>query len=126
MGVLRTLRPPLPDGPASDRLLGRPAAGPDARGHAARDPLRPAAAALVEAGWYAIATGLPADRILEANLSLIAGVRPAQWVALGGLAIAAAMAVRLLIGPMNKLPMTMLAARVPASTIILPARETRR
>ncbi|HWA80214.1 MAG TPA: ferric reductase-like transmembrane domain-containing protein [Acetobacteraceae bacterium] len=85
-----------------------------------------AATALIEAGWYAIATGLPADRILEANLSLVAGIRPAQWVALGGFAIAAAMAVRSLIGPMNKLPMTRLAEGGRASTITLPTRETRR
>lgn len=42
----------------------------------------------VEAGWYAIATGLPAERIFAANFSLIAGLRPAHWVGLGCLALA--------------------------------------
>ncbi len=69
-----------------------------------------AATAGLEAGWYALATGLPWARILAANLSLLAGVRPAQWVAAGGLAIAALMALRMM-------------TRLPASGISLPARE---
>ncbi|HUA76391.1 MAG TPA: ferric reductase-like transmembrane domain-containing protein [Acetobacteraceae bacterium] len=69
-----------------------------------------AATAALEAGWYALATGLPWARVLAANLSLVAGVRPAQWVALGGLAIAAAVALRLM-------------TRLPASAISLSARE---
>ncbi|HTU56093.1 MAG TPA: ferric reductase-like transmembrane domain-containing protein [Acetobacteraceae bacterium] len=72
----------------------------------------------LEAGWYALATGLPWPRILAANLSLAAGIRPAQWVALGGLAIAAAMAVRWA-GPR-------MMTRLFASAISLPARETER
>jgi sulfoxide reductase heme-binding subunit YedZ len=45
-------------------------------------------AALVEYAWYALATKLPAGRILEANLGFDAGVRPAQWVVLAGLGVA--------------------------------------
>lgn len=46
-------------------------------------------AAAVEFAWYATATRLPAARILAANLGVEAGVRPAQWVLLAGLAVAA-------------------------------------
>ncbi len=81
------------------------------------------ATAGLEAGWYALATGLPALRVLAANFSLIAGIRPAQWVALGGLAIAAAMAGRR-IGP--KLMTRGLMTRLSASAISLPAKETQR
>lgn len=45
-------------------------------------------AALVEFAWYAAATRLPAGRILAANLDVAAGLRPAQVVLLGGLAVA--------------------------------------
>jgi len=45
-------------------------------------------AAAVEFAWYASATRLPAPRILAANLGVEAGVRPAQWVLLAGLAVA--------------------------------------
>jgi sulfoxide reductase heme-binding subunit YedZ len=47
------------------------------------------ATALVEYGWYAAATSLPAGRILAANLDLASGLRPAQGIALAGLAVAA-------------------------------------
>lgn len=47
-----------------------------------------AATAAVEFAWYAAATKLPALRILEANLSLDAGLRPAQWILLAGLLVA--------------------------------------
>jgi sulfoxide reductase heme-binding subunit YedZ len=50
-------------------------------------------AALIEFAWYAAATSLPATRILAANLSTAAGLRPAQTVLLAGLA---AMALPLL------------------------------
>jgi sulfoxide reductase heme-binding subunit YedZ len=53
--------------------------------------LAPAAAtatALVEYAWYAVATNLPASRILAANLDLAAGLRPAQGILLAGLAVA--------------------------------------
>lgn len=46
------------------------------------------ATAAVEFAWYAIATRLPAERILAANLDLGAGARPAHWVLLAGLAVA--------------------------------------
>jgi sulfoxide reductase heme-binding subunit YedZ len=46
-------------------------------------------AAVIEWGWYAAATNLPAGRIFAANLGLDAGLRPAQGVALAGLAVAA-------------------------------------
>ena len=46
------------------------------------------AGALIEFGWYAAATRLPAERILAANLGFDAGMRPAQWVLLAGLAVA--------------------------------------
>lgn len=45
-------------------------------------------AAAVEYAWYAIATRLPAERILAANLGLDAGVRSAQWVLVAGVAVA--------------------------------------
>lgn len=44
--------------------------------------------ALIEFAWYATATRLPAERILAANLDLAAGLRPAQFVLLAGLAVA--------------------------------------
>jgi len=46
------------------------------------------AAALAEYGWYAVATRLPAIRILEANLGFDAGIRPAQWILIAGLCVA--------------------------------------
>lgn len=48
----------------------------------------------VEAGWYAIATGIPAGRVFAANFSLIAGLRPAHWVGLAGLALTLLVAAR--------------------------------
>ncbi|MGH7079769.1 MAG: sulfite oxidase heme-binding subunit YedZ [Acetobacteraceae bacterium] len=48
----------------------------------------------VEAGWYAVATGLPAGRVFAANFSLIAGLRPAHWVGLGCLALALLVTLR--------------------------------
>jgi sulfoxide reductase heme-binding subunit YedZ len=44
--------------------------------------------AAIEFAWYALATSLPAGRILAANLTLDAGMRPAQWVLLAGLVVA--------------------------------------
>ncbi|WP_439573207.1 sulfite oxidase heme-binding subunit YedZ [Phreatobacter sp.] len=46
-------------------------------------------AALAEAGWYAARTGVDASRILEANLDIEFGIRPALWVALSGLLLVA-------------------------------------
>ena len=48
-----------------------------------------AVTAAIESAWYAAATNLPVGRILAANLGLDAGMRPAQWVLLAGLAVAA-------------------------------------
>ncbi len=45
------------------------------------------AAALVEYAWYKLGTGLPAERILSANLTLAAQPRPAAYVALITLAL---------------------------------------
>lgn len=58
--------------------------------------LAPAAAigtALIEYAWYAVGTSLPAERVLAANLSLEAGLRPAHWVVLAALAVVAAVAL---------------------------------
>ena len=47
--------------------------------------------ALEEAGWYAVASGVPAARVLQANLdydlSDLTSIRPAWWVLLAGLAL---------------------------------------
>jgi sulfoxide reductase heme-binding subunit YedZ len=47
------------------------------------------ATVLIEAAWYGLATGIPASRVLAANLDFDVTVRPAWWVLLGGLALAA-------------------------------------
>ncbi len=47
------------------------------------------ATALVEAAWYGLATGIPAGRVLAANLDFDVTIRPAWWVLVGGLALAA-------------------------------------
>jgi sulfoxide reductase heme-binding subunit YedZ len=44
--------------------------------------------ALIEFAWYAVATNLPAARILAANLDIAAGWRPAHIVLLASVAIA--------------------------------------
>lgn len=49
--------------------------------------------AAIEVGWYGLFTGVPADRVLAANLDP-ALMRPAWWVAAVGLAVAAAGLVR--------------------------------
>ncbi len=36
--------------------------------------------ALLEAGWYGVASGVPADRVLDANLDFSDTIRPAWWV----------------------------------------------
>jgi sulfoxide reductase heme-binding subunit YedZ len=59
--------------------------------------LAPAAglvAALCEYLLFALATNLPAERILAANLDLAFGPRPAVWVAIGALAVPALAWVR--------------------------------
>lgn len=47
------------------------------------------ATAAIEYLWYALATGIPAERVLAANLDFRYSVRPAWWVAAAGLALAA-------------------------------------
>ncbi|WBV44515.1 sulfite oxidase heme-binding subunit YedZ [Pseudoroseomonas cervicalis] len=47
--------------------------------------------ALLEAGWYAVATGVPPLPVLMANLDVEFGLRPALWV---GIACAAALVVK--------------------------------
>lgn len=47
------------------------------------------ATALLEALWYATMTGVMASRLLQANLGIAFGIRPAVWVGLAGLALAA-------------------------------------
>lgn len=42
----------------------------------------------MEYAWYALATKVPADRVLWANLDVAFGLRPALWVGLVGLALA--------------------------------------
>lgn len=44
---------------------------------------------VLEAGWYAAFTGVPWDRVLAANLDFEFSIRPAWWVLLAGLAVAA-------------------------------------
>ncbi len=46
-------------------------------------------AAALEFAWYALATGIPPLRVLEANLDFTYSVRPAWWVAATGLGLAA-------------------------------------
>ena len=46
-----------------------------------------AATAGIEAAWYGLATGVPGWRVLEANLDVTFGPRPAVTVALCGLAV---------------------------------------
>lgn len=52
------------------------------------------ATALLEALWYATMTGVMASRILAANFDIAFGIRPAAWVLVAGLAVAAVSAVR--------------------------------
>ena len=52
------------------------------------------ATALLEAGWYAAATGARAGLVLEANLDFAYEVRPAWWVLAAGFALAAVKLLR--------------------------------
>ena len=45
------------------------------------------AAAGLEYAWFALATNLPAERILAANLDITFGLRPAVWVAVAAVAM---------------------------------------
>ncbi|WP_244635853.1 sulfite oxidase heme-binding subunit YedZ [Chthonobacter albigriseus] len=46
------------------------------------------ATAAVEYAWYALATGVPADRVLAANLQFAFRISPAWWVFAAGVAMA--------------------------------------
>ncbi|MFT8245838.1 sulfite oxidase heme-binding subunit YedZ [Roseomonas sp. BN140053] len=48
--------------------------------------------AAMEYAWYALATRVPAERLLWANLDVSFGLRPAVWVGVLGLAVAVAVA----------------------------------
>jgi sulfoxide reductase heme-binding subunit YedZ len=48
------------------------------------------ATAAFESGWYGLMTGVPAMRILSANLMFAFSIRPAWWVLAAGLAVALA------------------------------------
>ncbi|TCZ59935.1 sulfoxide reductase heme-binding subunit YedZ [Roseicella aquatilis] len=52
-------------------------------------PLTALAAASLEYAWYALATNLPAQRILFANLDVSFGLRPALWAGVAALAVPA-------------------------------------
>ncbi|MCI0752952.1 protein-methionine-sulfoxide reductase heme-binding subunit MsrQ [Teichococcus vastitatis] len=51
--------------------------------------LAAAGTALLEAGWYGVATGIPFWPVLQANLDVTFGLRPALWVGLAGFGMAA-------------------------------------
>jgi sulfoxide reductase heme-binding subunit YedZ len=53
-----------------------------------------AATAGLEYTWYALATHIPADRVLAANLDFEDGLRPAVWVLLAAVGIAIVAAAR--------------------------------
>lgn len=52
------------------------------------------ATAATEYAWYALATGIPADRVFLANFDVATAIRPAVWVGITGLVAAAAALVR--------------------------------
>jgi sulfoxide reductase heme-binding subunit YedZ len=58
-------------------------------------PLAALATAIEEAGWYGLAKHIPWQRVLEANLMIrTLGLRPAGWVGVVTLAVAALAAGR--------------------------------
>ncbi len=44
----------------------------------------------IEYAWYALATGIPADRVFIANFDIATTLRPAVWVGIAGLGVCAA------------------------------------
>lgn len=52
----------------------------------------------IEYAWYALATGIPPERVLAANLRFSFSIRPAWWVLAIGLCVAAAALARSLAG----------------------------
>ncbi|RAI46077.1 sulfite oxidase heme-binding subunit YedZ [Rhodoplanes roseus] len=71
------------------------------------------ATALGEAAWYGFTTGVDATLVLAANLDVSFGLRPAAWVLVVGLALAAVAAVRAII-PAGKRPRGAGGVRGPA------------
>ncbi|MBN9673267.1 sulfite oxidase heme-binding subunit YedZ [Roseibium aggregatum] len=61
---------------------------------AASAALAAAATAAVEYAWYALATGIPADRVFWANFNVAIALRPTVWVGIAGLAVCAAACVQ--------------------------------
>lgn len=57
----------------------------------------------VEYGWYALATGIPPKLVFLANFDLETAIRPAVWVAIIGIAVAALPLLRLLFGGIAQL-----------------------
>jgi methionine sulfoxide reductase heme-binding subunit len=53
-----------------------------------------AAAAAAEFAWYRLATGVDPVRVLKANFVVMHGIRPAVWVLIAGLAVAAVYAIK--------------------------------
>lgn len=52
----------------------------------------------IEYAWYALATGIPADRVFAANFDVATAIRPAIWVGLAGLGVAVAALVQTVTG----------------------------
>jgi sulfoxide reductase heme-binding subunit YedZ len=52
----------------------------------------------IEFAWYALATGIPADRVFAANFDVATAIRPAVWVGLVGVGVAAAALVQTVAG----------------------------
>lgn len=60
-------------------------------------PLAALAAAGLEYAWYALATSVPAERVLLANLDVAFGLRPALWVGVVAFGVAVAAGLRRLV-----------------------------
>ncbi|WP_417711331.1 sulfite oxidase heme-binding subunit YedZ [Roseibium aggregatum] len=64
------------------------------------------ATAGIEYAWYALATGIPADRVFQANFAVSLAIRPVVWVGIIGLGVSAAAVVQWvggLLGPRLRL-----------------------
>jgi len=55
----------------------------------------------IEFAWYALATGIPADRVFLANFDVSLTIRPAVWVGIVGLGVAAAALLQQIAGAME-------------------------
>jgi sulfoxide reductase heme-binding subunit YedZ len=75
------------------------------RGFSLKSPIVIASAAIgaalttvaLEYAWYALATGIPPSRVLAANLQFAFSIRPAWWVLVVGMAVAAVPLLRPLV-----------------------------